>query len=586
MAGDRRGARRRRRWVVGLGIVLGLAAGLFAVITFVPLGGPGGGLIPGVDLALQATKIEASNSLTSSASLTTSERARVPAERIAVINRADHPVMRAVAQRVAGRLRAVEPVGDVVLIDLGAGDGWPALGGRVQDLYVVLDLPRFESSGLVVTGRTVDATVTATLGQELFDSHHGYFDHLTPPTAEAFASFELEHHSVTTGYESADARHSQLIENISEQIADGVAKKLTEWLAQQGAMGVVPAGLYPAYRPAPADLPLPDDPALAPLIDGSGLMVHHRGVWTLATERPFAVLADLHARLAAAGWALQPATFREDAYDLHFRGSRGGQVYEAWRVRGTGEGGRPAEVVIRYADRMTREQMRPVFEAMLQDEAAPIETLLRFDANMPADLSDRLTERLMARGDLSAEGALRAARYLHRNGQREAAMQRLREAYLAALVAADGDVEKVRRAGRDMLDDGSWQPAEPTAAELAAMGVRTLVPDEPVEAEVALGEAAMFFHRTAAEGRGDQGVLLGVTVSPAEIPQGRYKLTLREHHLPGGGGGASSTTAHDPPTPWRGAVASGYNQASWHAEAEEIGPDRFRIRMRAKVDGR
>ena len=577
-----------RPWAISLWITLALAVIVFLVITYVPIGDPdssGNGL----NVSFHSGKIEAQNNLSTTSGISSSQYAQLAMQRIALINASDHPVMRKVWRKVADRLAGQTFLKTVDTFDLSDGEGWPTTGGRLYDMYIMLDMPRFDSSGLLVTGRTVDARVTVTIGQDLWDSRHGYTDNLSAPTVRINCRMKLEHHSVTTGYESANARYTLVIDNIAEQIGKSLVENLTKWSSGYGKLTSVPAGLYPEYRPVPTDLPLPENPTPVRVISGSGLLLHNHTVWTMKTNQPVQVLRDLHAALSGAGWRVPKRQFKDDdPWTHHLRASRDGNLYEAFAVRPNPlvterPTDKPDRLVIIYKNRMTHEEAAPALERLLNADGVQIATLLTFERIMNAAQSDRLMQRLLSTDGLSSSAQMRVIRHLHKHGQAAEAIKRLRTAYIMALVNPDGNVNEVKELGREITEQDDWEPPQPTIEDLNKLGIKPLEPGKPSTAEVGLNEPAMFYQQL----EGDDSylgplVLLSVTVKKSTIPEGVYELILA-HRSPGGGGGSTTSTPHHPLSPWRHKDSYGCNKARWYAEAEEIGQDRFRIRISAKM---
>jgi len=563
---------------------------VFVVVTYVPLGGPDGEGV--LNVTLHSGKIEANNNLNSTSSVMAPSNGRVAMARVAVVNRSDHRVMRRVATDVADRIAATDAIDTVDAFDMASGDDWPNDGRRLYDLYIVLDMPEFDSSGLLATGRTVDAKVTANVGNDLWDSRHGYSDALTPPMVRINCSISLDHHSVSSGYESANAKYTQVIDNIADQLAGDLEKKLAKWAADHPLMSDVPGGLYPTYRPAPDDLPLPDAAELERVISGNGLMLHNRTVWTMHTDRPAEMLNDLAGRLEAAGWRTgDPNITADDRWSHHLRASRDAQVYEAFVVQprmmtfAEPDANEAVRLVVDYRDRMTRDETGAVLEQMLEANAISIPTMLQFRTVMGNDLRERCVQRMLEAKGLPAAAQLMVIRHLHQRGRTGEAIARLDDAHLAVLLDPDGDTDAAVKLAKEVTGHDDWKPTGPTEEQLRRMGAQPVEPGATLEAEVALNQPALFYHQ-APETDVNLGpmVLAAVTVTPSKIPEGDYTLNLAKVSMPGGRRGQSSSTPHGHERPWSCVHAHGYNDMDWYVTADEIGPDRFRITFRVQVD--
>ena len=450
----------------------------------------------------------------------------------------------------------------------------------------MIDMPMFDVSGVIITGRTVDAKVTAHLGQTIWDSHHGYTDHLSPPQLRVSADHTLDHHSVSTGYESASARYGKVINDIAKQLGDHITKQLQDWAAKHGQPDPIPTGLMPSYRPTPNDLPLPADPGLTRVISGRGMMMANFTTWTLETSEPLSVLCDLRDRLKTAGWNVGTPQLDDDSWQYHLRAGDKGRVYEAFEARRDGErvGGEPVQLVIQYSDRMTREEMQPAFELMLADNTTPVTTLMQFSRNMPHNLDERLTDLLIERGNLPVAAELRVIRYLHAQGEAEQVMARLRLAHIAALMETKSRTDEIKKLGREITKNEKWDLPPPTEQELMAFGAQRFAAEQPMTAVVELGEPAVFFQNAEQPDDSIKLMLVGVSVTRSKLPEGLYTLNIFDRSEVGGGGGACSSTPHGSASPWNASTGLGFNANHWHAKAVEIADNRFQVTLTARVD--
>lgn len=568
--------------LVGIGLLLVAAA----VVTFVPLDNVdvGGASL---DLELQAGKIEASNNLATSSSVMNGPQGMLALRRVMIVNMSDHAVMRKVTERVAERLLAMPMVDTVDAFHAADGSEWPNQGGRLYDFYLTLDMPKFDTRGAVIAGRQAEVTVTVDGGQSPWDSHHGYNDDLTPPTARISFQATLQHRSTTTGYESAGARYKLMIENIADQLAASLTNNFGEWSAKHASVSDVPDEFLPPYRPVPDDLPLPDSPDLARVISGSSLMTHNFSVWAMPTDDPVAVLRDLRDRLDKAGWRVpKDENFGEDIWSRHFRATdKGSRVYEAFQVRPNDPAGQatPVRIVIEYRDRMTRQDMQPTIDRLLAEDDPPLAMLLRFESALTREQGERLTKMMLDAppATLPPHAHLRVARHLHRKGMDERVLDYLNTAYLLAQVA-DAKTEQIEKLAKEITGKKNWKPDPPDASDLDRLGIRVINPGESVTVEVDLDEPVVCYQMTRTQEAGHEGpMLVTAVVLRSAVPEGRYTLRTTYRSILSGGKSSSANTPHDRSIPWRSSCGIGTHNLSWHSEAEEIGENRFRVTLHA-----
>lgn len=572
----RRGYRRRWAKFAAAGFALLLLS--FLVVTYVPLGD-----VTGVDVSLQSGKIKANNNLSSSSTTSAGDSVCLPLRRILILNSSDHIVMRHVANLLAKQLAGLSMTNSVDVMQW-RGASTPPADGLLYDYYIVLEMPRFETEGLLITGRQINATVVLHGGQQPWDSRHGYTDHLTPPVVRVDFQARLDHESVTTGYESASARYTLVRQNIADQLAKALTRQFGQWRAKFGEFGEMPDGLIPTFQPVPADFPLPTDPGPQRVISGRGLMVHNYTVWTMRTADSFGELKSMHDHLEQLGWKNESSSKLEDTdWGRYFRmwsddRTRYVQAYEV-KDRNQQDSDSSARLVIEYRHRMSREQIAPVVERLLAAADPPVTLLLALGRNMTAQHSRQLTELLMASDFRTALINLRVARHLHRQGNDEQAMTRLREALVLARVLDDGPTSEMEKLAEEITGQNDWQPAPPTGDELAALGFEVLAIDKPIRREVQLKQKATFYVPADPEADEDAGPwLVWTAVLPSNITQGPYALAIGYRKWDQGGG-TSRTTPHYPPTPWRADGGAGYNGIHWRVKAEQVGKDRFAIEL-------
>lgn len=556
----------KRPWIIAVCAVVFI----FVLISLVPLGGKDSNA-----LSINAGTINSNNSLTTSTTTSGNDESFLAADRILVLNRSDHRVMRAVAAKLIGRLEALDFVEQVDLCRPGEG---PSPGEPLHDFYIVLEMPSFKSKGLLATGRTVTAKVRITCGRHLFDSRHGYTDNYSPPFARLQMESKLEHESVSQGYESAGARYTQVIDEIEKQIGGALEKNLNQWAQNYALPESMPVSLNPPYRSVPEDLPLPANESTELVLSGNGPMLHNRTVWTLETSEPFEVLKEWHDRITRQQWHVDPKQFNERKYQYFIRATQGEELYEAFEVRegyGPRKDGERVRLVFRYSARMDREELNPVYEAMVADEDLPVTVGLAFFHRMSAAQRKLLVESWMARDKLPFGAEFKIVHHLHGVGLKNEAQRRLRRLYLAALFEDDDKMKELEKLGREILEDENWAPSPPTLSELKAHGVMQCLSN--AVSVVALNEHATFLLGT--ENGAEKQNLLDVVVRPSAIPEGLYTLEMRTRAGPDFAhqGTSMSSTPHSHAHPWKGSSSMSDSDWHWQAEAVEIGTNRFNI---------
>ncbi|MDF7798870.1 hypothetical protein P4C99_05320 [Pontiellaceae bacterium B1224] len=393
----------------------------------------------------------------------------------------------------------------------------------------------------------------------------------------------LEHESMSRGYETASVKYHQVIDDISEQIGGALEKNLRDWRVKYVELGEIPAGLMPVYALPPRELPLPENGSIELVVSGNELMMRNRSVWTMESAAPFEELVRIHARLLEDGWRVEPKILEPGKGEHFFRAHKGAQLYEGFEEQTfprTGREDEPARLVFRYLDRMERDQILPIFDAMIANPELPVETGLGFMNNMDRDQRTRLIETWMDREALPYQARVAIIRELERVGRKDEALARLQSLHAAALLSTGDQTDEVKELGRKITGDKNWKPTLPTEEEFIALGAQSVGTNATMEVEVGLNEPAVFL----APAEDDSAfALLSLEIEPSSIPEGLYTFSMSYRNGSElNSAGSSSSTAHSLEHPWKGQISHGFNENNFHATALEIGTNRFLIALEIK----
>jgi len=352
-------------------------------------------------LEVQAGKLAANNTLTSTSSETHRDGARFACRHLTILNRSDHPL---VARAGAELLKRMKKLGYVERIDYYPDGFQPEPGQAAADVLVTIELDKIEESGLLVR-RKVDATISVSAGSSMYHSRCSYSDHLSPPLLESDWQATLHHRSTTTGIASSASKHKQAAEDIAEQIAKALTKQFDKCRDKYGCLPELPDAFYPPYREPPS-LPLLEKYEVEQVCSHHRLMSHNETFWQLTTAKDRAeVLTDIQQTMEAAGWTTSSISTKENSLP-HLRMSRGATVLEVFPrerrhagvvIQGSAESSDPgAEVLyVRYLDRMTRDQVSKAIDRAL-DEGIDSGALMLFMPYLQGDQQERVLEKLKA----------------------------------------------------------------------------------------------------------------------------------------------------------------------------------------------
>lgn len=533
----------------------------------------------------RAARIDARNNFVSGSSVTAGQNAACRFQRIAVVNQSNHPLMRGALSAVVEQLRQLSIVQHV---DYFGPNNRPEAGIALYDFYIVCDMSDFDESGALPAGRVIDATITIQAGDVPWTSNLHVIDQLSPPQVNVNFSGTLDHHSVTTGNESVDDTYRQAATNVAEQLSEALTKNVLEWADKYGVAGDLPEALYPPYQPLPDDLPLPHLDGVERFVSGHGLLVHNLTVWRGTSENWLGVLEDLQQRLTAAGWGVETHRAVSPRLAGWFRAQRGEDVMEGFRVSGT------QEIVVKYTDRISRADLDRVIEQLLEDDSNSATLVTLVQIMNPAH-RDRLAQRML--NDTSTDLAMQLfiARYLHQQGDDDAALRRLDRAwFICQATGQDRLRDAIKKFAQEITNEDAWQPRPPDEMMLREMRVTSLSWNDAkpeMKVELGLNQSLMVYLPPMVNAKhnldgntSDKPYIITVRVERSTIPEGVFSVVLRRGALGDNAYAQMIVTPHHPPSPFQASSFIGHIRNRWtvHATARETTPQRFEVTLQTE----
>lgn len=564
-----------------IGGLVALFVLLLLVITFVPM--PEDSVVPAVKV--DATVIQAKNQFNSHHSISTTNHVFLLLEHVAVINNSDHPVMRGVADKLVEQLRNHPGLQTVHCVDATQQSQWCDDGEQLPDMFIVLDMLKFTETGLLATGRDIKATLEIGFSQNIGDSAHHTTDGYTPPVIDVQGHMTLEHQSTSHGYESANAQYQCVIKNITEQIHEQLTGNFQKWAGEYPQLTVIPQGLYPAYRPLPSDFPLPDEPTLKQVFTGRKIMCHNTTSWTMRVMdgKTSDVLFEAYVeKLKAAGWHVDDYDKRNGQMNNnHLRAIRDAAVLEMFEDRHnqTIDADKPIDIVLRFDDRFNRQDMAKVMEMLLSQENLPLQTWLTFERLMDRQTRDQFIKRYLDTPGLSVDIQLMVIDYLQRHKQKDEASKRLESFGPIAVMIDSKHKSEIKRLGQQLTGDKKWKIPKVTIDTFKNADIPFLPDNQEQIVTTKRSEPVMFYGMgNPTDDAPDVPVLIHILVEPSDIPQGKYKLSLKVLN-PDHGNDMTSSIRHDPPTPWRDSTAFSSMNRTWQVNAMELSDGKFELKV-------
>ncbi|MBN2476639.1 MAG: hypothetical protein JXB62_18660 [Pirellulales bacterium] len=519
--------RRLRRWMIV--ILAGFVAllGVVAVFWFsnspkLPSGpvrlvrGHDGRLVPasgaedqrGAWLEVQAGKLAAQDTFSSSSGEIRSGPARFACRRLAIFNRSN----RLLLQRAGAELpEQFAQLGFIEQVDYHPHGVQCEEGLAAPDVVIVLDLVKLEES-VTLLSRKLEVEISVTAGNSIASSRAGYTDHLTPPVLCFHWEGTLRHRSTTTGLESSAAKYKLAAADVAKQIGDALVKQFRQWHEKDGPLPELPEVFYPPYE-QPPPLPFLDAYEAKRLTACHGLMNHNETFWQLATDAATAdVLTGVQRQMESAGWRTSDISTEQTKLP-HLRMTCEGAVLEVFPPRRRdarppqtftgGQPGAPPEATtfyVRYLDRMTQAELTDAIERTFSDDVSS-DVLLLFEQSWSQDQRQRVLEILKTRRPTTCEAWLALAGLHHDLKQvAEARDALVRAQTLLRTVGNQGDLPNRIRQLAKKLGDEKLAEVEPDPAIFAELGFVELKPGVEVPPiELALNEPAHFFWRADAK---------------------------------------------------------------------------------------
>ncbi len=246
---------------------------------------------------------------------------------LVILNLSDHVLMERIGTELLEQIKADNQFDRIEYYPAGLG---PEIGAEAPDLFLSLSLESIEESGII--GRSLKATVAATLGRSPNASNHSVNDHLSPPIVTLNANISVDHESSLTGIESSSAAYSQQGKDIAKHLITAVSSKLKSLREKCQSLPNLPSSLHPEFVAAPEFEFLKRLNAIRQT-SVHGFMFHNETFWQFtSTEAVEPLLTALRDELSKSDWQVGDfeATDGQNAYRAQKRGCDSGTVPDEW----------------------------------------------------------------------------------------------------------------------------------------------------------------------------------------------------------------------------------------------------------------
>ena len=380
---------------------------------------------------LNIGKTETRSNMGSTSSSSASDNCTFSARRVLLYSDNPHPLCRKIVAHLEKRLKESPLIEQLQLTDQ------PYIntnGGPAPDLFLTVDLPEIEQSGIVSS--TMKALVTASLGSAPWQSSYHTIDASTVPTMSFEWKASIDSEITFTGVRTD--RYADAARSIADDLAKGIIKQIEGFAGKYPALPELPGDFYGPYQPV-ADLDCLKEFHSRRVGSLSGLLTHNETFWSFTTEtNPVPQLARIARQLEAAGWKITENQMT-NTWDHRIEAKNGDARLEIFRQRNErmslSHSDKPPahfDFVAHYRKPFSAAEREAALEKLLAAPAS-VEALLPFVNAMTKEQRGRFYELAEKSPVTSPQACLQLAQnYLNQKRTNDAVHLLLRAKALAA----------------------------------------------------------------------------------------------------------------------------------------------------------
>jgi hypothetical protein len=503
--------------------------------------------------------VETHTGLNSSSVITSNDSSRFACGHVILIHESSHPLIQRVGAILRARLEGFGLIQRLEIVDASIPANKQNLrpmlpeGARAPDLFLRLGLPQAKESGWV--NRTLQATITASIGTAPWQSHQSTTDDTTPPVIGFHWNANLDVRSSIKGFETP--KYRTVAESVANDLAKAITNELTKLSGKYGALPALPEFLYGPYQPAPK-LHAADQVKAERAMSYFGLLTKNETFWRFRTAtNPAPQLEAFAQALKEEQWKIESLELTNQFF---IRARKEDARLEVFQPREAGlrlqmePGERELpQFVVHYRLPFSRSEREGAFDRLL-DESVPLDRLMLFERSYANAQRDRFYAQLEKAPARRPEAFLSLARmYRQRKDNDRATNALVRARALLVMLREPGDVESQLDAVAKEISPKKALPLQATAdtyRELGFIEITNAAPSFSVEKPV--GDPLLFFS-VAPDGELRSGALV---IGPARLsPKGSsYEWTViqRQRH-----GRSTTSSSFDlaPQGSWQHSIA-------------------------------
>jgi hypothetical protein len=392
------------------------------------------------DVSLNVGKTESRSNVSSSTTTVSSDNSGFNSRRVLFINGSTHPFSQRIGNLVVERLKNFPQIEQVEVANSRTNlfDG-----AEAPDLFLRMELVELKEGGVLT--RSLQATLTASLGNAPWKSSHDTSDATSPPLVKFAWNATVENETTFSGIRTD--RYAAAVENIADELTKGVSNQLQSLSAKFPPLPALPLEFYGPYQPV-SDFDFLKE-VLAQRMDSyHGLLTHNETFWKFeTTTNPLPQLQRIISLMEAAQWK---GEYRDltNTYDHYLSFRRDGEELEIFRQRDETahfslqeKPPTPLQFIAHYRKPFTKTEREAALE-MLFAQPNSLENLLPFQNLFSSGQRERFYALLEKTPVASPRACLQLAEhYLHRKQTNDAVNMLIRAKALTATLNDYSTVE-------------------------------------------------------------------------------------------------------------------------------------------------
>ena len=378
------------------------------------------------NIALHAGGLKSSNNTSRATSSRHFSPAYFSSRSLIILNLSDHPLMNRIGKEL---LELFKQEKQFERLEYYPFEHLPEPGIAAPDQFLTLQLESINESGLL--GRTLDAKIIVTLGNDLRTSNSHTSDHLSPPMMRFDSTINLEHHSTMNGVESSGAKYQMQGKDIAKELLKQVLSTIKDYREKFELVPQLDPGFYPAWGKSPEFQFLESNQAQL-LTSVHGLMYSNKTFWQVDNiDAPEQFINEIAEELEQSGWKGRPKQVNPNPI-VSLRMTKMAEVLKVFQPRSFHSDSSdqlPLPYYIRYLNRSSTKDLEEVFGKLLSQEKPDYELMLQLRRYASGQQRDQIIEHAAKDPSPTTETWIALAEYYSGKKDQEKTIDALKRLY-------------------------------------------------------------------------------------------------------------------------------------------------------------